>query len=172
MPIKVVAKPEQLSWSNFSERDKVIDPNDKTEVSAVTGFEREIPGVKPRNVDGKLAFPEDLEIIITPDAAVRKGVTKSDKLLSHEQFHYDVGIASARVIAHKLQLVRGNKISDLDTAQGEIEALHDFRTKLIHRAYDRETRHGRNEAAQRSWKKLMEAVLAKPGTTQIGGWWL
>lgn len=173
MSVSLVVKPVTLTWSNYTERDKVLDPADKTEQDAFTAFEWDLPGGKTRRVDDKLALPENLELTITPIALIRKGARKSDELLSHEQFHYDVAIIIGRVVVKALDVLRGSTAADLDAGSDQILNLHFVvRAGLIQRRYDLETRHGRNTHYQKAWKKLMKETLARPGSTQMGGWWL
>jgi hypothetical protein len=173
MSISLVVNPTTLKWTDYTEQDKVIDPNDKTEQSAFTAFDWDLPPKTPRGLDGKLALADGLTLTITPIALVKKGVKKSDELLSHEQFHYDVGIIIARVVVKVLEGLTGATISDLDTGTDLIMNRHFIvRSGLIQRRYDLETRHGNNAAYQKAWKKLMKETMARPNSTQMGGWWL
>lgn len=173
MSISLVVKPVTLTWANYTERDKVVDPADKTEQDAYTAFEYDLPGGTTRRVDGELALPESLALTITPIALIRKGARKSDELLSHEQFHYDVATVIGRVVVKKLERLRGKTAADLDAGSDQILNLHfSVRAGLIQRRYDLETRHGRNTNYQKAWKKLMKETMARPDSTQMGGWWL
>jgi hypothetical protein len=173
MAISLVVKPTTLKWTDYTEQEKVVDPVDKTEQDAFTAFEWDLPASKPRRLDGKLALPDGLTLSITPVALVRKGARKSDELLSHEQFHYDVGIVIARVVVKALERLTGRTIADLDAGSDLILNRHFVvRSGLIQRRYDLETRHGRNAGYQKAWKRLMRETLARPDSTQMGGWWL
>ena len=47
-------------------------------------------------------------LLITPKCRVWTGVVQTATLLSHEQFHYDVAIVIARVLARKLNSLRAS----------------------------------------------------------------
>jgi hypothetical protein len=173
MTVTVVIRPVSLSWKDYTEQDKIIDPADKTEQSAFTAFDWDFPAVKPvRLADGNVALP-DLNLTLTPIALVKKGITRSDELLSHEQFHYDVGQVISRVVKKKLEALSAKNATGLDV-ESDLIFQHHFvlRAGLIQRRYDKETRHGKEGMYQKSWKKLMQQTMNQPNATQIGGWWL
>jgi len=173
MSVSLVVRPVTLTWANYTEKDKVVDPADNTEQAAFTAFDFDLPGGKTRAIDGEVALPDDQQLIITPVALIRKDVRKSDELLSHEQFHYDVAIVIGRVVVSKLDRLRGRSAADLDVASDQLLTLHfQVRAGLIQRRYDLETHHGRNTHYQKAWKKLMRETMARPDSTQMGGWWL
>jgi hypothetical protein len=103
MAITVVANPASLTWANFRpSASKIVDPNDGTLIDALTRFDFNMPNLPHRMVDGQFAMADANVITITPNAQVFTGVLKTPALLSHEQLHYDVGIATARALAREL----------------------------------------------------------------------
>ncbi len=173
MAITVTANPTTLSWSNFTPRTTVIDPNDGTEQDCVTRFDFDIPDRPPRTVDGQQALAETFVIRITPNAQVRIGAAQTAALLRHEQLHYDVGIVIARALARDLMRLRAPTVPELAQKLRDAVNLHfDRRAGLIQTRYDRESRHSQNAHYQGVWERAMATCLADPRATHILGWWL
>ena len=112
-------------------------------------------------------------IKITPNSQVFTGVIKSPDLLSHEQFHYDVGILVARAFARKVMKLRCSSLAILSTEIQKARQLHFItRAGLIQKRYDLDSRHGANRHSQNIWKNQMASCLANPRSDHIGGFWL
>lgn len=173
MPINVIANPATLTWGNFIPSTIVIDPADGTNQLSYTNYLFKIQTVPTRIIDGRHAMAETFDITITPDAKIKWGTTRTDALLSHEQFHYDVGIVCARVLAVKLAALRAPGIPTLTFEFEEARELHMLtRPGIIQQHYDRDTSHGTNAHFQKVWKNAMTSCLANPKSTQILGLWL
>ena len=174
MTIPVLAIPPLLTWPNFTTvAGPLIDPADGTSVDALTAFNFNLPSLPPRNLGGQLAVADPNVITITPNAQIVAGVAQTPGLLSHEQFHYDVGIATARALARHLAALRAPNLAALGTAVRDAANLHfTVRAGLIQRRYDIDTRHGTNAHYQRIWKSRMAACLANPRSETIGGFYL
>jgi hypothetical protein len=174
MAISVLANPVTLSFSDFTVVPAQIrDPNDGTPVDALTRFNFSIPDLPPRTVNGVLALADPMVITITPNAQISSGVAQTPALLSHEQFHYDVGIATGRALVRHLSALRGGNLALLRTALGDAVTLHfTTRARLLQRRYDLDSRHGTNAHFQAIWKNRMAACLAHPNSDQLGGFFL
>ena len=174
MAITVVASPATLTWANFTVvAAQMIDPNDGTLVNSVTQFNFNLPNLPPQTINGQLAMADPNVITITPNAQVWSGVVQTAALLSHEHFHYDVGIVTARALARQLMAIRAPNLAALQTAVQNAAQLHfQTRTRLLQRRYDIDTRHGTNAHFQNIWKSRMTACLANPRSDQLGGFWL
>jgi len=174
MAITVVATPATLSWSNFrSVPTKIMDPNDRTLIDALTRFNFDMPDLPPRTIGGQLGLADPLVITITPNSQVWTGVAQTAALLSHEQLHYDVGIVTGRALARQLMLLRAPNQASLVSAVRAAARLH-FMTRagLLQSRYDLDTRHGTNAHYQKIWKDRMTACLANPLADQLGGFFL
>ena len=174
MAITVVANPARLTWMNFTPwPSKIIDPNDGSLTDALTRFDFNLPNLPPRMVAGQFAMADPNVITITPNAQVFTGVLQTPVLLLHEQFHYDVGIVTARALARELMAFRFPTQAALIAAVQNAAHLH-FTTRagLIQRRYDLDTRHGSNVHYQNIWRDRMSACLANPHSDQLGGFWL
>jgi hypothetical protein len=173
MAITVSVSPTALAWSNFVSVGSLTDPADGTAVDAYTTFNYNIPNLPARTVDGQFALADPMTIGITPNAKVVTGVTQTAGLLSHEQFHYDVGIVCARALARQLMRLRAPTQAALGVALRDAVTLHFItRAGLIQRRYDLDSRHGTNAYYQKIWKDRMVTVLGRPTSDQLGGFWL
>jgi hypothetical protein len=173
MGITVRRIPEQLSWANFIFVPLVINPNDGTEQAAFTTFTFDILDPAPRSVDGQLALAESFEIVVTPRARAKLGGPKTAELLAHQRFYYELGFVVGREVARELASLRAANENELATAQWNIVQLHFiFRSGLIQRRYDLDTRHGTVRYDQQVWTWRMSTCLADPESNQIGGFWL
>ncbi len=174
MAIAVVANPASLTWANFTpSATKIVDPNDGTLIDALTGFNYSLPALPPRMVDGQFAMANPNVLTITPNAQLFTSVLQTPALLSHEQFHYDVGIVTARALARELMALRAPNRAALGTAVQNAAQLHlKTRARLIASRYDLDTRHGTNAHYQRIWKQQMTSCLANPHANKLGGFWL
>lgn len=174
MAITVVANPVNLTWANFTPSPSmIVDPNDGTLNDALTRFNFTMPNLPPRRVAGQFAMADPNVITITPNAQVFTGVLQTPTLLSHEQFHYDVAIVIARVLARDLMALRAPSQADLINAVQNASQLHfKIRARLLQRRYDLDTQHGTNAHYQKIWKSRMAACLADPHSNQLGGFWL
>jgi hypothetical protein len=163
-----------LSWANFTpSANRIVDPQDGTLVDAITGFRFTAPGPPPRQFNGQFAMADPIIIRISPDGQVFTGVMQTPALLSHEQFHYDVGIVTGRALAHELMGLRTPNLAALKAAfQSAVQLHFSTRARLLQRRYDLETRHGTNAHYQKIWKDKMAVCLANPRSSQLGGFFL
>ena len=174
MSITVSANPTILTWSNFTPTgSRIVDPNDGTLIDALTRFDFNMPDLPPRMVNGLFAMADPNVITITPNAQVFTGVLKTTALLAHEQFHYDVGIVTARALARQLMALSAPNQVALSAAVQSASRLHFItRAGLLQRRYDLDTRHGTNAHYQKIWKDRMAICLANPQSDQLGGFYL
>ena len=174
MPITVTGTPMNLSWADFKTvPDKLIDPADGELADAYTEFKFDIPDAPPQVIDGQQALASNFDIKITPSARVWTGVLKTAALLSHEEWHYHVGIITARALARQLATLRAPTIPALAALLNQAVVLH-FRTRagILQKRYDLDTRHGTQAHYQKIWKQRMAACLAKPDSREMGGFYL
>ncbi|MEZ5429517.1 MAG: hypothetical protein R2747_24950 [Pyrinomonadaceae bacterium] len=174
MAITVQANPVNLTWGHFTVvPNQITDPADGSLVDAYTTFNFNIPSLPPRTVDGKQAFADPMTITITPNCQVWSGVAQTAALLSHEQWHYDIGTVTGRALARELSRARKKTVAELITVLQNAVQLH-FRTRagLLQKRYDIDTRHGTNSHYQGVWKSRMTTCLGNPNADQLGGFYL
>lgn len=174
MAITVQPTKISLSWSDFRVvPNQIVDPADSTLVDAYTTFEYNIPDLPPRTVNGQLALADPMTIRISPKGNVWSGVRQTPALLSHEEWHYHVGIIVARAFARHAARLRAPNMPGLRTAFQEAFTLHFItRVGLLQKRYDLDTNHGVNAHYQKIWKDRMTACLANPNADQLGGFYL
>lgn len=176
MAITVQTNPVNLTWANFTVvPNQIVDPADGTLVDAYTTFNFAVTPVPPntQTIGGQLAFAEPMTITITPNARVWSGVAQTAALLSHEQWHYDIGTVTARALARQIPTLRGATFAALIASLRAALAFHfSTRAGLLQKRYDIDSRHGTNAHYQRVWKDRMTACLANPKSDQLGGFYL
>ena len=176
MTIQAVAIPSSLSWSDYAVTGhRIPDPHDLHLQDCVTNFEWIFtPDLQAVQQGNQFRMDASMRVEIKPNnCRVWSGANRSAALLSHEQFHYDVPFAIARVVASKLNALRAPSVTELRRKIAEITLLHfQTRNNLIQKRYDIDTRHGTNAHFQRIWKNRMTNVLSNPRANQIGGFWL
>lgn len=174
MAITVQANPMNLTWANFTVTpDKILDPNDNTLQDSYTTFRFNIPDLPPRTVNGELMLADPITITITPHARVWSGVQQTPALLSHEEWHYHVGIVVARAFAKEAAQLHAPDMPRLRTAFQTTFNLHFItRVHLLQSRYDLDTRHGTQAHYQKVWKDRMTLCLADPKSDQLGGFYL
>lgn len=174
MAITVQTNPAALTWANFAVvPNQIVDPADNSLVDAYTTFNYNIPNLPPKNYGSKIGFADPMTITITPNCQVWSGVAQTADLLSHEQWHYDIGTVTARVLARELSRARKNTVAELITVLQNAVQLHFIRRAgLLQSRYDKDTRHGTNAHYQRIWKTRMTSCLADANATQLGGFYL
>jgi hypothetical protein len=172
--ITTFASPKSLSWSDFTTvSSKPTDPHDGSKVDALTQYEFFMPRRPARRVDGDYMLDDSLILLITPKCLVWNGVSKTARLLAHEQFHYDVGVVIARAAAKHFNRLRASTQAKLLKLLTHARNLHFVtRNKLIQQRYDIDTHHGTNAHYQKVWKDRMKKCLANPKADQIGGFFL
>jgi hypothetical protein len=174
MAITVVGSPMSLTWANFTVvPNQILDPNDNTLADAYTAFNFNIPDLPPRTVNGQLMLADPITITITPRASVWSGVQQTAALLSHEEWHYHVGIVVARAFAREAARLQAPNLAGLRSAFQQTFTLHFVtRVGILQKRYDLDTRHGTQAHYQKIWKDRMTVVLANPRADQIGGFYL
>src|SRR5271163_1239705 len=138
MAIIVRANPAILTWHDFkTSASRPVDPNDGKQVDAFTRFNFDLPDLPPRMAAGHLALADPNIITITPNAQIFVSAPQTPALLSHEQFHYDLGVVIARALARELMALRTPNIATLRTAIQSASRLHfETRSRLIQHRYD------------------------------------
>lgn len=174
MAITVEPTKINLSWSDFRVSEiQLWDPGDNSWVDAYTTFEFNMTDRPPRTVDGMLALADPLTIKIAPKAEVWSQIRQTPELLSHEEWHYHLGIVVARAFARHAAALRARDNATLRNIFQEAFRLHFLtRVRLLQSRYDLDTGHGTNAHYQRIWKDRMTRCLANPNSNEIGGYYL
>lgn len=138
----------QLTWDDY-----LAKPDKRTEVDALS-------------VCGIYCGPElteDYELLFTVQAYFVKQESWSkedvtDKLLQHEQLHFDI----AELQARKLRKELSEYFFDPDNLDDELRLIYDKHFDAFEETqnnYDREAEHSLNEEKQLEWEVMIKAEL-------------
>lgn len=143
---KIIWKDDvKLTWEDFQAPAKVDDTHD---AQSWTGFQYNYAGEYDEN-----SIKLDVSVVTTFDKSKSwvKPEKKSEKLLQHEQLHFDISEYIARQI--RRELIEYEFTRDF---QAEIQQIQKNYEKLradLQDQYDRETNHSMNEKEQDQWEK-------------------
>lgn len=164
MAITVRANPTTLTWANF------------TVVSALAGSEDAhidinfvIPTVMPRQVGSNWMLAETFEIVVSPAAKVKRSASQTAALLSHEQGHYDIGLAVGWAMARDLQSLSAPTRAALGQQLTTAFNLHrTTRMGAVQQQYDQDTNHSQNTPQQSRWDTAIRNELSNKSGTLCG----
>lgn len=159
-----------LSWStDFTEVDNApegfSDRSARTKASVTLN-----PAMQARrdSKDSDYYFVPDTVIVTIKAVQAESWVVKdlkSDKLLKHEQLHYNISALGGRDLERKLLALRDPSGPELikkkEAAGKEIQTLID----KINKAYDDDvkgTNHGKKDTEQSNWQIHINNLLNKP----------
>jgi len=161
--------PRQLSWSDFQERSvrpPGVHENAEIRYDFPPGNFRLV-----RRGGDILIDPDSISVALEVDASetwvlrggedeprTRTG-SESEKLLRHEQGHFDLAGLAAAAMARRFRELRGSGASALQTdlhgAKEEIDEVCDD----LQERYDHETEHGLDEQAQERWNRRIRRAI-------------
>jgi hypothetical protein len=162
---RVISK---LTVKNFTPKKVVTDPADGTVQTAYTSFTYDFPNKPFRKVGDEWALAADASIAVKPIAHITIGADLTDKLLAHEQLHYDVGFVTARALAAELDAMRAATPKELAKQVGDAFDTHlTERAGAIQKGYDADTKHGVEANQQAQWLTNMRNCLANASATKL-----
>lgn len=86
---------------------------------------------------------------------------KSEKLLAHEQLHFDISELFARKLRKAMQEFHPKEHKDLKKSLQKLYEDIEQQRKAMQEQYDRETGHSENVAAQEQWEQKVAEELLK-----------
>jgi transketolase len=138
-----------LSWNDFKGRAEKFSEDDAlTKSSIVVSFEF----VRPGNIN------YEIHAVFHYYGSWVKDYAKSERLLMHEQTHFNITELFARKIRKELsetEYVPGKFKTTLDAIYNKYEA----EWKNYQRVYDKQTNQGINQKAQKEWDKKINDEL-------------
>jgi hypothetical protein len=140
-----------LTWEDFKGRaDNSSEFDAQTFGSIMYNFET----IKP-NKEYKLI----LGVTFNPKNSWVKAKKDTDKLLAHEQIHFDIFELYLRILVKRIEgekMLNGTKFSDrIQKAYKKVFGeLVKFQQK-----YDKETNHSKNEEKQKEWNEKVKKML-------------
>jgi hypothetical protein len=143
-----------LTWADFQSRHK---PLMNANAAVMPGFGYEIEqGV----VNGIINVHVQLKVYVPKSACWADNYGRDAYALNHEQRHFDI----TKIIAeqYKQKVLTQNLTPDNYEAFILMQYLDSYRDMdKMQKAYDKETNHSRNEAAQHEWNKRIDTELNK-----------
>jgi hypothetical protein len=170
MAVNVVANPVNLTWGNFRVVDSSPDLSDD-EVAQIHPEMRMPSNVQTVPTSGIFRL-NSFTIIVAPvlqDTIVLRSADQTADLLLHEQGHYNLLILVARAMARELGAASDPSSSGLNVKVQAIRQAHGNRAAAIDSAYDTQTNHGQDAAAQMNWNMAIAAALGNPASTTVKG---
>lgn len=141
-----------LTWADFQSRVKPID-NMEAEVMPGFGYNQEA-----KIANGIINVHIAMKTFMPKSAAWAGYNDRSNYALNHEQRHFDI----VKIITgqYKQKVLAANLTPDTFEAFINMQYLDSYRDMdALQKAYDKETNHGRNEAAQAAWNKRIDNDL-------------
>jgi len=143
-----------LTWADFQSRSK---PYGRFEAQVIPGIGyTQQAEIDKGNIEVKIA----MKAYLPKSASRANDNSKDDYTLNHEQRHFDI----AKIIAEQFKQKILAKVLTPDTFEAALnmqylDSYHDL--DAMQRAYDAETRHGIDRAAQAAWNKKIDNALLK-----------
>lgn len=147
-------KPKELKWNDFCGK---VDKDSK--FSAHSYWKIKFT-YEPFEINGQVCVSVYVDCVFDKRSSWAKHENKSNELLKHEQFHYNIGCLCAlefkkRALESLFSLNKYNKeINDLFS-----KTLNEFLEYEI--KYDEETDHFKNKQMQKKWEGEIESKLAE-----------
>lgn len=166
MAITVEAKPVTLTWDNF----KPVDDVAGDEVAQIHPHAHYPSSNIPVVREGGRVKLGSFKVEVKPvadDTLIERTADKTNELLKHEQGHYDLLILSTRACARELEGARAASGAELGTLVASIQQKHAERAAKVDKAYDDQTRHGRERLIQAQWDLAISTALGNASATRI-----
>lgn len=142
----------QLKWDDFQAK-----PQKNGEVAALSSIA--IPYGIQLNNDGELHL--SLRVCFEKNNSWSKKVYQDERLLSHEQLHFDIAELHRRKLVKRLKdiTLQGNDISG--SVEEIIQKYWSTEYRKMQDRYDEETNFSKNVDAQVKWEKKIKRLLKK-----------
>jgi hypothetical protein len=170
MPITVTPNPVNLTWANFRAVDSSPDlsGDEVAQIHPQTSMPNQVQVVRNQNVFKLGSFTIGVAPV-TQDTIVLRSAQQTADLLRHEQGHYDLLILTARAMARDLEAVTAGSAGDLNTRVQAIQQTHADRADKLDKAYDNQTKNGKDAKVQSDWNGWIAAALGNRAAASING---
>ncbi|BDD04565.1 DUF922 domain-containing protein [Aureibacter tunicatorum] len=136
---------KQIEWNDFkgNQQDLLIKDNYAANISSHIILEEDS------------VLPQKAHAVMYPYKSSKVDKKKTDYLLNHEQYHFNITEAFARKL---------NRAIEYDTLASDekIKVIHQLishHEKIWQADYDKETEHGRNNIMQKYWEYRIDSLL-------------
>ena len=148
---KIIWSTAQLTWDDFQGKMKKSDPYDAVTLSAVSS------SFSGNNTN--LTF--ETKAVFMPKGSKKKQGKQSDKLLKHEQGHFDI----TEIFTRKLrQSYQNHKFKSYKTVGKDLNKIYNKNNsewRKLQGLYDKETKHSKNEIKQIEWNSKIKVLLTE-----------
>jgi hypothetical protein len=156
----VWSESRKLTWQDFQKLAPANRDADSKTTAEIWHEERWLcPSTK--------LHPTIVAVFDRDESWVIDEVKSDDRLLRHEQLHFDLAEVYARILREKLSAFK-IRCRYEKSIQAQINVIADNNVKDLQveqDRYDLETKHGLNEKAQTEWEKKIKAML-QPGVSR------
>lgn len=142
-----------LSWDDFKASSA---PQNGFHASANTGISY---SWSAKMVGNEMDFDYTVKAFFYPDNSWVS--EKNDRLLKHEQLHFDISEFHARLLRKKLKEFKPQEQKDLKEALRSIYETIETGRKQMQEQYDAETQHGKDVAVQEQWEQRIGVALER-----------
>jgi len=180
LPSQLIGLMRRLTWQDYT-KEADVPPPGPGEVAEAAGTKVDVPDIEVsfRTVLGsappKVRIDDSItvKIVFDPEASWRavwvkdRPQTDQDRLLQHEQGHYNVAALMARDFFLDVVALKAKVYGKPADALAEIGALKSgtlLKIKPLQATYDNDTKHGTNEAVQNRWNAMISAAFTTPRT--------
>ena len=150
---RILWNKEPLVWENFEgtpDPASSFDANTSSGLSYSWSLKKDFNGTH---------FVYKVESYFLPDGSWVKPGRESELLLAHEQLHFDITEVFARQLRQKMEDFNPESRGDIKQELQRIYKKIERERALLQEKFDRETRHGQDEAAQLRWRKQIDIAL-------------
>jgi hypothetical protein len=170
MPITVTPNPINLTWANFRPVDSSPDlsGDEVAQIHPETSMPDQIQVARNQNVFKLGSFTIGVAPV-SADTIVLRSAQQTAELLRHEQGHYDLLILTVRAMARELESASAGSAGDLNTRVQAIQKTHADRADKLDKAYDTQTKNGKDAKVQSDWNGWIAAALGNRAATSING---
>lgn len=175
MGSKLVGLKRKLTWSDFQGPQPTSNP-DNMWAEAHAGFSPSGAATKPVGSGKSQAWQlaDTLVVEITFDrsaswvltSVASKSQAEQDKLLNHEQGHYNIVALLARDMFIEMMQLKGVRLSSSAAVSNEVQAIHKRykdAAQPVQDKYDskKQTDHGRDAAQQAKWDGYIKTAFTQ-----------
>lgn len=182
MASKLVNLKRSLSWKDFGTPKEGPDPDPGVVATAAqvraTHSHTMNGEMVPKSKPPKMRLKDDVTVtvVLLPGEmfvnawVLRQPKEFQDKILHHEQGHYDLVALFCRDMFIDMMALKSKEFSsgaELNTAINAIFKVYDPMIKSVHKPYDDDTKHGRDDKEQKRWDGIIQKSFTTPRTPAV-----
>jgi hypothetical protein len=165
MPSKLVNLIYALKWQDFQGRVPAHDEHDAFTSTTIT-----YAGLSPERRGSGVTLKDNVTVtvVLQRDKCWVKSGKDTDKLLNHEQRHFDIKALAARDIFIDFMGLKERTFPNVGALQAELARLQrHYLTKWIHEAYDDEADHGQIQTEQTKWDGMIKKAFTSERSPRV-----